>query len=218
MTSYPSLKYISNPFSSLQVWCCSLFWFRSLRSVTHPCPALCNPMDYSPPGSSVHGLFQARIPEWVTISSSRGPSGTRDQVHDSCISCTGSWLLHKQHLKPYVSPYCLITEMLSWGLPLPVLWPSDLCRWLWAEWSLRHSGSMMSFPGTPSTDACPAGSIYGLLSVVISNYGKRRRRRRNWEEAEEGGIRVVSGELWLGALHWLYTLHNNLQKRELLTP
>ena len=35
------------------------------------CLTLCSPMDYNPPGSSVHGIFQARIPEWVAISSSR---------------------------------------------------------------------------------------------------------------------------------------------------
>ena len=35
-------------------------------------PTLCDPMDYSLPGSSVHGIFQARILEWVTISFSRG--------------------------------------------------------------------------------------------------------------------------------------------------
>ena len=36
------------------------------------CPALCGPMDYSLPGSSVHGILQARILEWVAIPSSRG--------------------------------------------------------------------------------------------------------------------------------------------------
>ena len=36
------------------------------------CPALCDPMDYSPPVSSVHGILQGRILEWVTISFSRG--------------------------------------------------------------------------------------------------------------------------------------------------
>ena len=41
---------------------------------------LCSPMDCSPPGSSVHGVFQARIPEWVAISSSRGSSQPRDQT------------------------------------------------------------------------------------------------------------------------------------------
>ena len=36
--------------------------------------SLCNPMDYSPTGTSVHGITQARILEWVAISSSRGSS------------------------------------------------------------------------------------------------------------------------------------------------
>ena len=36
------------------------------------CPSLCNPTDYTPPGSSVHGVLQARILEWVAISFSRG--------------------------------------------------------------------------------------------------------------------------------------------------
>ena len=38
------------------------------------CPTLCNPMDCSPPGSSVHGILQARILEWVAISFFRGSS------------------------------------------------------------------------------------------------------------------------------------------------
>ena len=44
------------------------------------CLPLCDPMDYSPPGSSVHGIFQARILEWVAISYSRGSSRRRDQT------------------------------------------------------------------------------------------------------------------------------------------
>ena len=36
------------------------------------CPTLCNPMDCSPPGSSVHGIFQARVPEWLAIAFSNG--------------------------------------------------------------------------------------------------------------------------------------------------
>ena len=47
-------------------------------SITQSCPALCDPMDCSPPGSSVHGILQARIVEWVAISSSRGSSRLRD--------------------------------------------------------------------------------------------------------------------------------------------
>ena len=41
------------------------------------CPTLCDPMDCSPPGSSVHRISQARILEWVAISSSRGASRPR---------------------------------------------------------------------------------------------------------------------------------------------
>ena len=53
--------------------------------VTQSCPTLCNPMDCSPPGSSVHGILQARILEWVAISFSRGLSQPRDQTWVSCI-------------------------------------------------------------------------------------------------------------------------------------
>ena len=42
-----------------------------LLFVCESCPNLCNPMDCSPPGSSVHGIFQARILKWVAISPSR---------------------------------------------------------------------------------------------------------------------------------------------------
>ena len=42
------------------------------------CVQLCNPIDCSPPGSSIHGIFQARILEWIDISFSRGSSRPRD--------------------------------------------------------------------------------------------------------------------------------------------
>ena len=49
------------------------------------CPTLCDPMDCSLPGSSVCGILQARILEWVAISSSRGSSRPRDGNQVSCI-------------------------------------------------------------------------------------------------------------------------------------
>ena len=58
------------------------------------CLILCDPMDYSPPGFSVHGIFQARILGWVVISFSRRSSQPRDQTHVSCISCIGRWILY----------------------------------------------------------------------------------------------------------------------------
>ena len=53
------------------------------------CLTLCNPMDCSLPGSSVHGISQARILEWVAMSSSRGSSQPRNQTCVSYVSCTG---------------------------------------------------------------------------------------------------------------------------------
>ena len=58
------------------------------------CPTLCSSMDRSLPGSSVNGIFQARILEWVAIRSSRGSSWPRDQTHTSCVSCNGRQLLY----------------------------------------------------------------------------------------------------------------------------
>ena len=49
------------------------------------CLTLCDPMDYSPPGSSVHGILQTRIPEWVVISSSRGSSRQGSNQHLLCL-------------------------------------------------------------------------------------------------------------------------------------
>ena len=51
-------------------------------------------MDYSPPGSSVHGILQARILKHDAISYSRGSSQPRDWICISCISCIGRWILY----------------------------------------------------------------------------------------------------------------------------
>ena len=63
-------------------------------SVLCVCPVLCSSIDCSPPGSSAHGIFQARILELVAISFSRVSSQLRDQTHVSCVSWTGSWILY----------------------------------------------------------------------------------------------------------------------------
>ena len=62
------------------------------------CPTLCDPMDCSPPDSSVHGILQARILEWVAMASSRGSSRPRDRNHVSYISYIGRWTILQCHL------------------------------------------------------------------------------------------------------------------------
>ena len=69
------------------------------------CPSLCDPPDCPPPGSSVHGVLQARILEWVAISSSRGPSQPRDQTQ---VSLYFRQILY--HLSHQGSPFLILVE------------------------------------------------------------------------------------------------------------
>ena len=55
---------------------------------------LCDPMDYSLPGSSVHGILPAGILEWVAMPSSKGSSWPRDQTHLSQVPCTSRQVLY----------------------------------------------------------------------------------------------------------------------------
>ena len=59
-------------------------------SVAWLCPTLCNPLDHNPPDSAVHGSFQARILEWVAISSFRRSSHPRDWIGVSYVFCIAS--------------------------------------------------------------------------------------------------------------------------------
>ena len=65
-------------------------WIQLINSlcvlVAQSCLTLCGLMDCGPPGSSVHGVLQARILEWVTIPFSRGSSQPRDQTWVFCIA------------------------------------------------------------------------------------------------------------------------------------
>ena len=71
--------------------CCGL---KCVFSVTELCLTLCGSMDCNLTDSSVHGIPQARILEWVAISFSKGSFWTRDRTHVSYVSYTGRWLLY----------------------------------------------------------------------------------------------------------------------------
>ena len=64
----------------------SVYCWLGVVLVTESCLTLCNPLDCIPPDSSVHGILQARILEWVATSSSRGSSQPRDRTPGSCIT------------------------------------------------------------------------------------------------------------------------------------
>ena len=81
------------------------YWWKKVEVkvlVAQLCPSLCDPMDCSLPGSSVHWILQARILEWVAMPSSRGSSWPRNQTHVSCISYIGRQILY--HSLPLAPP------------------------------------------------------------------------------------------------------------------
>ena len=92
------------------------------------CPTLCNPMDCSPPGSSVPGIPQARILEWVAMPSSRGSSPPRDRTCVYSISCiAGEFFttepLRKPHWRTKDKCWCCllhgtVRELLNYNLIL----------------------------------------------------------------------------------------------------
>ena len=97
-----------------------LWWFVRLYSFVHV-QLFCNPMACSPPGSSVHGISQARIQEWAAISSSRGSSWPRDQTH---ISCIARWFFTNEPAgKPWVKSLMLKFTVPKWSTS-PSAWHS----------------------------------------------------------------------------------------------
>ena len=92
---------------------------RAWHSITYCCLVsksrltLRDPMDCSPPGSSVHGTLQARILEWVAMPSSRGSSRPRDWTPISYISCIGRWVHY--HCTPclWVGNSCSLSDLSS---------------------------------------------------------------------------------------------------------
>ena len=127
------------------------------------CLTLCNPMDCSPPGSSVHAILQARILEWVAMHSSRESSWPRDQIQVPCIAgrfftiWATSWIHHFAHVRVYpqaiyrssfTKPFVILMETLKTGIlwnclssePLPIsLTLLDLCQ------SVRRKNSIPYF-------------------------------------------------------------------------
>ena len=94
--------------SSLQCVCVCVCVCACTRLVAQFCPTLCDPMDYSLPDSSVHGILQAIKVEWVAIFSPRGYSWLRYQIW---ISCTAGRFFYIWATRE--APNCNITHQIA---------------------------------------------------------------------------------------------------------
>ena len=103
------------------------------REVAQSCPTLCDPMDCSLPGSSVHGIFQARVLEWVAISFSRESSQPRDRTRVSHIAgrCFIVWATREDLLYKRLLICCsgLARYLSGKRVCLPVQEPQEM--WVW---------------------------------------------------------------------------------------
>ena len=140
-------------------------------SVAKLCLTLCNPMDCSPPGSFVHGTFQARILEWVAISSSRGPSHSRDWIWVFCISCIAgikpeSPALQADSLQP--EPPRKPQQPISRHQPLLPRKPAQTCRPAGQQTARKYHLTMQarSYLGSSWALPCPLAGQCNLLDTL----------------------------------------------------
>ena len=86
--------------------------------VTQSRPTLCDPMDCSPLGSSIHGILQARILEWVAISFSRGSSRPRDWIQTFHIAgrCFNLWVTREALIRG-IYAMAAHSSTLAWKIP-----------------------------------------------------------------------------------------------------
>ena len=101
---------------------------------TQSCLTLCGLMDRSLPGSSVHGILQARIREWAAISFSRGSSQPRDRTRVSCISRKNLCHQDTREVTVHVGGDCegtrpVLADAITrcWDLPLLTAKESSSC-------------------------------------------------------------------------------------------
>ena len=131
---------------------------------TQSCPTLCDPMDCSSPGSSVHGVFQARILEWVAISSFWGSSQPSDWTFLSRISCFGKRILY--HLR---SP------------PVYYLARNGKCRKIWQEIRVQRGCVEMKFFLFLERNVF---SVPKLLFCFLSFWWQEKPSKNRWRHLE----------------------------------
>ena len=117
------------------------------------CLTLWDPMDCSPLSSSVYGVLQARMLEWVATPSSRGSSPPRDWTHVSGVSCTGRWVLyHWRHLGSPADD--IIHQLRLWSSLVPQTVRNPPAMWETRVWSLSWDDPLEKGTAYPLQYSC----------------------------------------------------------------
>ena len=144
---------------SVWVWVCVCVCEHELGHIQlQSYPTLCNPMDSSPPGSSVHGILQARILEWVAMPCSRGSSGPRDlnlcfhqllhyrqilccratRKESPLCACTPAFILC-MHVSCRFDPCHVCFHLSDYSVVIPAVFSTDSNAW-WSDFLLFNAG------------------------------------------------------------------------------
>ena len=139
-------------------------------SYAQSCLTLCHPTDRRPPGSSVHGISQARILEWVAISSSMESSQPRDQTHLMPPTLAGGFFTTSTTWEALVEPILLLQGTSTLGLSSPSAIP---CRG-------RRSAMALGNTASAKTDQPERPGSGGQTPGRVISSG-RPRRWAAWE-------------------------------------
>ena len=145
-------------------------------SVIQPWLSLCDPMGCSPPGSSVHGIFQARILEWVAIPFSKWSSPPRDQTWVSCSAGRffASWATREVKWTEVAQPCLTLCDPMDCSLPgssVDGIFQARILEWVAISFSRRSS-----WPRDWTQDSCIVGRCFTVwatrevLSVAICRW------------------------------------------------
>ena len=143
--------------------------------VTQTCLMLCNPLDCSPPGSSVRGIFSCKNPGVVAISSSRGSFWPRDQTHVSFVSCIAGRVVTYWAIGKAPSATILLWSHAVHGCLHPRMWKGGFRRpaiKLYTDFGLQGGGC----PEPPCRSRVSCASHYGPPSKTsqITGGGQTR--------------------------------------------
>ena len=159
------------------------------------CPTFFNPMDSSLSGSSVHGIFQARILEWVAIFFSRGFSQPRDRTFISCVSCFGRQILYRWATSEDVWEIGCYTKN-----DKAILNNKAILKNIWKNHK-DFKGRRSSFQLTSIMSGKTHTDLSWPWGVEKSPLGKNREavRARSKKSRQEGinEVKLIGNEAWL---------------------
>ena len=187
--------------------------FLMLCLVIQSCPTLCDPMDCSLPGSSVHGVLQARILEWVAMPSSRGSSQPKDWTQVSCIkgrffiiwatreSSSHVWMWELAHKEGWV-----LKNWCFWTVEKTLESPLD-CK----EIKPVNPKGNQSWILTGGIDTESEAPIFWPPDVKSRLTGKDLNAGKDWRQEEKGTTEDEMASLtqwtcvWASPGRWLWT-------------